>query len=84
MTDAERQPCGDIIDALGVTLTRHPGELLEDCIVIMRSTNDEGTALSIGWSDGLDWVTRLGMLHASVKTAERESLHDAWSDPDDT
>lgn len=68
-------PAGDIVDALGVKLTRPDGDLPSDAIVILRCTDADGdTVLRIGWSDGMDWITRLGMLRAAYVNDELDAM----------
>ncbi len=64
---------GQTVDSLGVTSsTAEEGELVDGAIVILRTIRPEGgVTLRSCWSDGLDWVTRLGML-AAATDAERK------------
>lgn len=61
----ERRPIGSTIDALGVSITQAPGELIQHAIVIVSVIDSDGQEwLRTGWSGGLGWVMRNGMLHS--------------------
>lgn len=57
---------GDIIDATGVTLDLADDDLVADVLVIAKVITEHGTGLAVGVSDGMDWVTQLGMIQAAV------------------
>lgn len=77
---SDPQPAGDICDALGVALTREPDDLPTDAMVLLKVSTPSGTIVRVGWSEGMDWLTRLGLLHAALTMDERESL---WTDKND-
>jgi hypothetical protein len=57
---------GDRLDTIGVKATLHEGDLVSSALVIMHVIEDDGTSrISTAWSDGLDWVTRRGMIEVA-------------------
>lgn len=66
-----KDPIGDRLDTLGVTASLDEGDLISDVVVIMKVVNSDGKArVSTAWSDGIDWITRRGMLEV-VRDVER-------------
>lgn len=63
-------PIGQTIDALGVRSTPLPeGHMVSDAIVLMRVISDTGeTYISQVWSEGMDWISRRGLLEAALDT----------------
>ena len=60
-------PVGERIDALGVMSTIEDGDLVSAAVVLMKVVEPDGTVrLTIGWSDGMSWIERLGMLTAAT------------------
>lgn len=59
---AEPKPIGDLLDTLGVTATLDEGDLINSAVVILSVQGEAGTEMSLAWSDGLDWITRRGLL----------------------
>ncbi|MGW4802990.1 hypothetical protein [Kitasatospora sp. NPDC004272] len=67
MDDADEQveskPIGDLIDALGVTATVGPGELVPGALVLLKVVGEDGSLrLVLAYSDGLGWIERAGLL----------------------
>lgn len=61
------QPLGNLIDSLGVTHDPEEGELVASAVVILKTVDADGeVGMRLAWSDGLSWIERLGMLHASL------------------
>ena len=62
----ETRPIGDVLDALGITATLDPGELVAGAVVLLKVVQKDGlTRLSLAYSDGLGWIERTGMLHVA-------------------
>lgn len=56
-----------IIESLGVSLTLADNDLVTDAVVIANVVEADGTVrLALAYSDGMSWVTRLGLLTAAV------------------
>lgn len=54
---------GDLIDALGVKFTQHEGDLISDAVLVTKVIEADGSVrISVAWSDGMDFVTRRGLL----------------------
>ncbi|MFJ2515605.1 hypothetical protein ACIPEL_36310 [Streptomyces griseoviridis] len=80
MTD---QKIGQLIDALGVEADLDEGDLPTDAFVILKIIKADGTvSLANARSDGLDWITRLGMVTAAA-TIENSGYTDS-APTDDT
>lgn len=62
---AERQPIGAIIDARGVLATIHPEDMVVDVVVIMRVMTPDGSVVREVWSDGMDWISRRGLIEVA-------------------
>lgn len=75
-----RVPIGDRIDALGVRATLREGELVDGAVILMRVIESDGDVrVQTAWSDGLDWVTKRGMIEAA-RDSERISPDGAHDD----
>ncbi|MDX3455056.1 hypothetical protein PV396_24465 [Streptomyces sp. ME02-8801-2C] len=60
------QNIGQLIDALGVQADLEEGDLPTDAFVILKVVKADGTvSLASARSEGLDWITRLGMVTAA-------------------
>ncbi|MEU9149197.1 hypothetical protein AB0D59_01255 [Streptomyces sp. NPDC048417] len=60
------QKIGQLIDALGVQADLDEGDLPTDAFVILKVVKADGTvSLASARSEGLDWITRLGMITAA-------------------
>ncbi|AYD81692.1 hypothetical protein SEA_KROMP_91 [Streptomyces phage Kromp] len=60
------QKIGQLLDALGVEATLDEGDLPTDAFVILKVIKADGTVtLASARSEGLDWITRLGMVTAA-------------------
>lgn len=62
------QSAGPLLDALGVTLDIEEGQQLTEVLVVGKLADfngDGGTALVIGASAGIDWVSQFGLLAAA-------------------
>ncbi|MET9729707.1 hypothetical protein ABZZ79_03270 [Streptomyces sp. NPDC006458] len=60
------QPIGQLLDALGVQADLGEGDLPTDAFVILKIVKADGTVSMISArSEGLDWITRLGMVTAT-------------------
>jgi hypothetical protein len=60
------QKIGQLIDALGVDADLEDGDLPTDAFVILKVVKADGTvSLVNARSEGLDWITRLGMVTAA-------------------
>jgi hypothetical protein len=72
---------GQIVDSLGTSMSIREGDMVTDTIVIAKVVEDDGTVrLSMGWSDGMSWIERLGMLTAAMQT---DSLSPVSAQDDD-
>jgi hypothetical protein len=64
---SESQPIGQLIDSLGVTSTIAPDDLPVAALVLLKVVDATGDVrLILAYSDGMDWITRLGMLTAAT------------------
>ena len=71
MSDTES--IGSILDARNVRVTIGEGELISDAVVILRIVNSDGdTNVRVAWSDGMDWISRRGLLEVA-RDVERVS-----------
>ncbi|WP_435209589.1 hypothetical protein [Streptomyces sp. bgisy034] len=60
------QKIGQLIDTLGVEADLDEGDLPTDAFVILKVVKADGTvSLANARSEGLDWITRLGMVTAA-------------------
>lgn len=74
------QKIGQLIDTLGVEADLDEGDLPTDAFVILKVIKADGTVtLASARSDGLDWITRLGMLTAA-QAIENSGYTDASTD----
>ena len=79
---SDPQPIGQLLDTLGVTSTIAPDDLPVAALVLLKVVNADGDVrLSAAWSDGMDWITRLGMLTAA--TASETPDPTLWQDQED-
>jgi hypothetical protein len=74
-----------MIDALGVTLTLDDNQQLTDVLVIGRIADftDGQTGLVIGSSNGMDWITQLGLIAAARGVLEAEPARPHYDEDDD-
>lgn len=64
---SDPQPIGQLLDSLGVTSTIAPDDLPVAALVLLKVVDATGgVRLAAAWSDGMDWITRLGMLTAAT------------------
>ncbi|MGC0251524.1 hypothetical protein [Pseudactinotalea sp. Z1748] len=76
---SDQRPIGDLIDARGVVATLGPDQLVSDVLVILKvHTDHDGTAIQIAYSEGMDWITRRGL----IEVARDADAYD-WGDDDD-
>jgi hypothetical protein len=79
---SDTQPIGQLLDNLGVAAAIAPDDLPVAALVLLKVVDIEGgVRLSLAYSDGMDWVTRLGMLTAA--TASETPDPSAWQDQED-
>ena len=79
---SESQPIGQLLDSLGVTSTIAPDDLPVAALVLLKVVDAAGDVrLAAAWSDGMDWITRLGMLTAA--TASETPDPSVWQDQED-
>jgi hypothetical protein len=72
---------GNIVDNLGTTMTIRDGDMVTDTVVIAKVVEEDGSVrLSMGWSEGMSWIERLGMLTAAMQT---DSLMPSGAQDDD-
>lgn len=61
-----REPIGELADARGVTADLESDDLITDIVVLMKVSDSSGTTgIIVETSEGLDWITQLGMLDAA-------------------
>lgn len=62
-------PAGQLLDALGVTITLADGQQLVEAVVVGKAIGfddvERSTSLVIGSSDGLDWIAQRGLVAAA-------------------
>ena len=76
---SDPQPIGQLIDSLGVTSTIAPDDLPVAALVLLKVVDATGgVRLAAAWSEGMDWITRLGMLTAA--TASETPDASVWQD----
>ena len=79
---SDTQPIGQLLDNLGVAAAIAPDDLPVAALVLIKVVDIEGgVRLSLAYSDGMDWITRLGMLTAA--TASETPDPSAWQDQED-
>ena len=79
---SDPKPIGQLLDSLGVTSTIAPDDLPVSALVLLKVVDADGDVrLAAAWSDGMDWITRLGMLAAA--TASETPDPSAWQDQED-
>ena len=79
---SDTQPIGQLLDNLGVAAAIAPDDLPVAALVLLKVVDaDGGVRLSLAYSDGMDWITRLGMLTAA--TASETPDPSAWQDQED-
>lgn len=73
-------PIGQLLDTLGVKAPKiTPDDLPAAAIVLLKIVDADGSVrLSLAHSDGMDWITRLGMLTAA--TASETPDPTMWQD----
>lgn len=75
-----RQPIGQLLDTLGVTVDIDEGDMATDAVVILKVVKADGSvSLAKGGSESLDWITALGMLTA-VQSIENSGYVDVADD----
>jgi hypothetical protein len=63
MTFQNGEFIGNRLDALGVQAAIDDAELVDAAVVLLKIVDLDGNVrLAVGWSHGLDWVTRRGMV----------------------
>lgn len=61
-------PLGAIVDSLGVMAEISPDTLVDGAVVILRSLDpDNDRSVYLCWSDGMDFVTRRGLLELGLE-----------------
>ena len=79
---SDTQPIGQLLDNLGVAAAIAPDDLPVAALVLLKVVDaDGGVRLSLAYSDGMDWITRLGMLTAA--TASETPDASVWQDQED-
>lgn len=79
---SDTQPIGQLLDNLGVAAAIAPDDLPVAALVLIKVVDIEGgVRLSLAYSDGMDWITRLGILTAA--TASETPDPSAWQDQED-
>lgn len=61
-------PAGQLLDALGVTITLADGQQLVEAVVVGKAIgfgDERSTSLVIGSSNGLDWISQRGLVAAA-------------------
>ena len=78
---SDPQPIGQLLDTLGVVSTIAPDDLPVAALVLLKVVDANGCVrLNLAYSDGMDWITRLGMLTAA--TASETPDPSVWQDQD--
>lgn len=68
------EPIGNLLNSLGIDLDLDDDELVAGAIVLLKTVDTDGeVGLRIRWSDGLGYLERIGMLHAS-RAIETDNL----------
>ena len=79
---SDPQPIGQLIDTLGVKANIAPDDLPAAALVLLKIVDADGSVrLSLAYSEGMDWITRLGMLTAA--TASETPDPTVWQDQED-
>lgn len=67
---SDRRPIGQALDSIGVTARLDDDELIDGAIVILRVIEADGSIRHTqAWSNGLDWITRRGLVEIARDTA---------------
>ena len=62
----EPAPIGKTLDALGITATIGPGDLVVGAVVLLKVVTEAGRErLSVSESEGISWLEKAGMLHTA-------------------
>jgi hypothetical protein len=68
------EPIGNLLNSLGIDLDLDDDELVAGAIVLLKTVDADGdVGMRIRWSDGLGYLERIGMLHAS-RAIETDNL----------
>ena len=71
------EPIGNLLDSLGVEVTRDEGDLFAGAVVLLKVVDaDGGVTLRTCASPGLSWIERVGMFRA----AEQSDLNQMWQE----
>jgi hypothetical protein len=74
---SERQSIGAALDGMGIHSTLKDGDLIDGAVVIMRVIESDGRIRhSQAWSEGLDWITRRGLLEIARDTDRQAPIPD--------
>lgn len=61
-----RKSVGEIIDGLGVKLTLNDGDLIASALLITEVSEPDGqTRVSVAYSEGMNWITRRGLIEVA-------------------
>lgn len=71
---AESQPAGTVVDALGMRTTVRPGELVSGGVLLLKIVEPNGDVrLSTWWSDGFSWLEKAGILRVAERVSSTAS-----------
>lgn len=85
MTTAEAMPLGELLDSLNVrsTAPTREGHLVASACVVLKMLDADGCVyVATAWSDGLDWITKRGMIEIARDVESREIADHPEDDED--
>jgi hypothetical protein len=68
------QKIGELLDTLGVTLDIDDGQQVTEVVVLAKLSDFDsgGTAVVLGASEGLDWITQRGIMSAAQHVMDKD------------
>jgi hypothetical protein len=74
------RPAGPILDGLGVVFDLQDDDLIVEAVVIgkiTRLSDGGGTTIVIANSEGIDWVSQLGLIEAARQVTQGGGMEEA-------
>lgn len=82
MADTETK-IGQLLDTLGVLASLDPEDMVSDALVLMKVVGKDGrVSIGIATSEGMDWITRLGLLNGYDRLENHKWFKGDSSDDD--
>ena len=75
----QEQGLGQLIDSMGIKHEVQPDEQVCGAVVLLTVQEPDGhVSLRCAWSDGMNWVERLGLLRAAERAELPEDGAHTW------